>query len=196
MVRNSVCKTRFLPPFVGRVCSTSHECARQGEGMGSVKLNSGDLRKCCAPASHLTLTGLVPCQKWDPAVISSLAAGNEPVPTRPQHSRSEFLKYFMLWIPWQSDKACGLLLGFLRIVKGLYYIQKLSNSKLSPWKITPKNITRVLILPWKPLHSRSPFLDVWCFEHLIWTAGAAETEGSLGGGSDISCSQPPENYKL
>lgn len=103
---------------------------------------------------------------------------------------------FMLWSPWQSDKACGLLLGFLRIVKGLYYIEKLSNSKLSPWKITPKNITRVLILPWKPLHSRSPFLHVWCFQHLIWTAGAAETEGSLWGGSDISCSQPPENYKL
>ena len=101
----------------------------------------------------------------------------------------------MLWIPWQSGKACGLLRS-LRIVKETNYIEKLSNARFTPWKITSKNITMVFIWPWKPLHSRSPFFDVWCFELLIWTAGATKTEGSLLFGSDISCSQPPENCKF
>lgn len=106
-----------------------------------------------------------------------------------QHSRSGFLKHFVLW---QSDKACGLL-RFLRIVKETNYTEKLSKSSLRVgMKNHPKNITMVFILPWKPLHSRSLCFDVWCFELLIWTAGATKMEGSLLVGSDIPCSQPPE----
>lgn len=110
-----------------------------------------------------------------------------------QHSRSGFLKHFVLW---QSDKACGLL-RFLRIVKETNYTEKRSNSSLRVGMKSPlKNITMVFISPWKPLHSRSLLFDVWCFELLIWTAGAMKMEGNLMVGSDIPCSPPPEYLQI
>ena len=110
-----------------------------------------------------------------------------------QNSGSGFLRHFVLW---QSDKACGVL-RFLRIVKETNYTENFPTQYWElGWKITPKNITMVFILPWKPQHSRSLCFDVWCFELLIWTAGATKMEGSLLVGSDIACSQPPENLQI
>lgn len=46
----------------------------------------------------------------------------------------------MPWTPWQSGKTCDHLIS-LRIIKETIILTKCSNSRFSPWKITPKVYT-------------------------------------------------------